>query len=129
MEHGYDGTDSDRTEIKSGVALSLLLHHLPATLSEPTPTQLIWQHIENTHNMAHRKIDIDALDADQFMDDEELAVQAPTTAPTTDDGEGGSSGTMRATVTNIVLEGPRPAADVERAATARAAAVRSELSR
>jgi hypothetical protein len=77
--------------------------------------------------MAHRRIDVDALDADQFLDDEELALQVP--GATRDDEDGGSSGQIKANVTNVVLQAPASAEAIQSAVDARTAEVRSLLSR
>ncbi len=75
--------------------------------------------------MAHRKIDVDALDADQFLDDEEIARQAPRVG----DDEDGSSAPTPANITNISLATPRAASEVLNAVNARASNVRAELNR
>lgn len=72
--------------------------------------------------MAHRKIDVDAFDQDRFVEDEELykeQLKADKTA---------SSKTVPKH-TNVVLEAPKPDAEIEKFVDACAREVSSLLSR
>ena len=75
--------------------------------------------------MAHRKIDVDAFDADQFVEDEEL-LNARFSAG---DDESGASSAVSANVTNMHLQPPRPAAEIEKEMSDIAAEVRSLLNK
>lgn len=63
--------------------------------------------------MNFRKIDIDALDEDQYLDDDELATAKPSTS-STDDGETSAPAPSKANISNSSSNAPRSANDVER---------------
>ncbi len=77
--------------------------------------------------MAHRKIDVDALDLDQFLDDEELAMLAP--RQTEDEETGQPAAAIQANVTNVQLKAPASDQELQQALDARTAEVRSLLNR
>jgi hypothetical protein len=74
--------------------------------------------------MSHRKIDVDALDEDQFLDDDELALAAAQST-----GEDGSSSGVKANITNISPQLPRNPAELDREVSDRVVEVRGLLSK
>jgi hypothetical protein len=81
--------------------------------------------LEKAKKMAHRKLDVDALDEDRFLEDDELA-SAPVGG---NDDDAGAPAASSATFSNVNINPPRTPQEIEQDLLRSASAVRNHLSR
>lgn len=84
---------------------------------------------EKKSKMAHRKLDVDALDEDRFLEDDELANARPSAGANDEDGGASAVGSTKATFTNVNSNPPRTPKEIEQDLVRIASVVRNHLSR